>query len=203
MAGLAGRLGALVERVKGAPAVQQRLSGGGKELLGHALVGGLWSGASTALFTGNPIAGLAVGAADTLLSAGAAKQLGKINPKLAGKYYNVTPQGSRISQLEYRPSGAQNLLMVGTSIAAPMLVEPIFASNQITGLSDEQLRQLTAEPVAMDQTATTEQQLIQRQTMNPGEYQALSPGTMFQLNGVESTMGRGMIDPYGLSRGLM
>lgn len=203
MAGLAGRLGALVERVKATPVVQQRLSGGGKELLGHALMGGLWSGGSTALFTGNPIAGLAVGAADTLLSAGAAKQLGKINPNLAGKYYNVTPQGSKITQREYRPSGAQNLLMVGTSIAAPMVVEPIFASNQIAGLSEEQLRQLSSEPVVMDQTATTEQQLIQRQAMNPGEYQALSPGTMFQMNGVESTLGRGLIDPYGLSRGLV
>jgi len=203
MLGLAGRIGAALQGVKNAPVIQQRFAGGGKELLGHSALGGLWSGASTAMFTGNPVAGLAVGAADALLSAGAAKQLGKINPKLAGKYYTVTPPGSKVSHQEYRPSGPQSALMIGTSIAAPMLVEPIFASSQIAGLSQQELQQLSAEPVVMDQTATAEQQLMQRQAMNPGSQEALSPGTMFQMQGVESSLFRGAIDPYALTRGAM
>jgi hypothetical protein len=195
MLGLAGRIGAALQGVKNAPVIQQRLAGGGKELLGHSALGGLWSGASTAMFTGNPVAGLAVGAADALLSAGAAKQL--------GKYYTVTPPGSKVSHQEYRPSGPQSALMIGTSIAAPMLVEPIFASSQIAGLSQQELQQLSAEPVVMDQTATAEQQLMQRQAMNPGSQEALSPGTMFQMQGVESSLFRGAIDPYALTRGAM
>jgi hypothetical protein len=58
----------------------------------------------------------------------------------------------------------------------------------------------------MDQTATTEQQLLQRDLINRLQGEALSPGTMFQLQGVESSLTRGMsvdprIDPYGISRG--
>lgn len=203
MTRLAGKLGGLVQGIKQAPFVQQRLASGGKELLGHAAMGGAWSGVSTALFTGNPIAGLAVGVADTLLSAGAAKQLGKAGPRFAGKYYTVTPPGSRTSYQEYRPSGPQSALMIGTSIAAPMLVEPIFAANQIAGLSQDELQRLSSEPVVMDQTATAEQQLMQRQAMNPGSQEALSPGTMFQMQGVESSLLRGNLDPYGLARGAM
>ena len=57
----------------------------------------------------------------------------------------------------------------------------------------------------MDQTASLEQQLMQRAMLNRGATQSLSPGTQFQLNGLESTLTRGMqvpneLDPYGLNR---
>jgi hypothetical protein len=82
----------------------------------------------------------------------------------------------------------------------------MYAGEQIANLSEDQLRQLIAEPVVMDQTATAEQQLIQRDLVNNLQAQSLSPGTMFQMQGVESTLGRGMavapqLDPYGIMRG--
>jgi hypothetical protein len=63
-----------------------------------------------------------------------------------------------------------------------------------------------SEPVVMDQTLTAEQQLLQRDLINQLQAQSLSPGTMFQMQGIESTLGRGMsvapqIDPYGIMRG--
>jgi len=203
MGGLAGRFSGFLQGAKQAPFIQQRLAGGGKELLGHATTGGVFTGLATTLYTGNPLAGLAVGAADVLASAGIAKQVGKLGPNFAGKYYNVAPVGSKKAITEYRPSMAQNLSMVGTSIAAPVLLEPLFAANQITNLSEEQLQQVLAEPVAMDQTATSEQQIIQRQLLNQHMTQALSPGTMFQMQGIESTLMRPSagLDPYNLSRG--
>ena len=203
MLGLAGKFSSALGNVGKAPFVQQRLSGGGKELLGHAATGGLFTGLATTLYTGNPLAGLAVGAADTLLSAGIAKQVGKISPKLAGKYYDVRPQGSKKFTQEYRPSMDQNIAMVGTSIATPILLEPLFAAQQVSNLSPEQLQALSSQPIEMDQTATSEQQLIQRQLLNQQLAQSLSPGTMFQMQGLESTLMRPSpgLDPYGLSKG--
>jgi hypothetical protein len=48
---------------------------------------------------------------------------------------------------------------------------------------------------------------MQRDMINNLQDQSLSPGTMFQMQGIESTLGRGMsvdprLDPYGLSRGM-
>jgi|31_taG_2_1085359.scaffolds.fasta_scaffold04399_3 hypothetical protein len=203
MQALAGRLVNSLSRLGATPFVQQRFAKGGKELLKNASFGGLFSGGITALATGNPIAGLAVGAADTLASAGIAKQIGKVSPRLAGKYYSVTPAGSTKTVQEFRPSTAQNIAMIGTSLAVPSVVEPIFASNQIAGLSQEDLQRLSAEPVVMDQTATTQQQVIQRTALDNIQVQSLSPGTMFQMQGLESTMYRppAGLDPYGLTRG--
>ena len=58
-------------------------------LLKSSATGGLFSGGLTALFTGNPIAGLAVGAADTLGSAALATGIGALGTrKVLGKNIN-------------------------------------------------------------------------------------------------------------------
>ena len=58
-------------------------------LLRSSATGGLFSGGLTTLFTGNPIAGLAVGAADTLGSAALATGLGALGTrKVLGKNIN-------------------------------------------------------------------------------------------------------------------
>lgn len=184
MLALAGKLAG---RLKATPFVQNRLAGGGKELLKQSMYGAGISGLLSGIATGNPLVGMAVGTADLLASAGAAKQVGKLGPKFAGRYAQVSPVGG-VPYTEYRPSLAQTTTMLGTSFAAPALVEPLFASRQLAGLSEEELQQLMAEPVSMDQTATAEQQLLQRQLLSRGATQALSPGTMFQLQGVESSL---------------
>ena len=58
-------------------------------LLKSSATGGLFSGGLTALFTGNPLAGLAVGAADTLGSAALATGIGALGTrKVLGKNIN-------------------------------------------------------------------------------------------------------------------
>ncbi len=58
-------------------------------LLRSSATGGLFSGGLTALFTGNPIAGLAVGAADTLGSAALATGIGALGTRrVLGKNIN-------------------------------------------------------------------------------------------------------------------
>ena len=58
-------------------------------LVKSSATGGLFSGGLTALFTGNPIAGLAVGAADTLGSAALATGIGALGTrKVLGKNIN-------------------------------------------------------------------------------------------------------------------
>jgi NAD dependent epimerase/dehydratase family enzyme len=89
------------------------------------------------------------------------------------------------------------------SVGAALATAPMLANDQIAALSQQQLQQLMAEPVVMDQTATAEQQLLQRDLINNLQGEALSPGTMFQMQGIESTLGRidPSLDPYGIMRG--
>jgi hypothetical protein len=77
------------------------------------------------------------------------------------------------------------------------------AGSHIANMSQQQLQQMLAEPVVMDQTLTAEQQLLQRDLINNLQGEALSPGTMFQMQGIESTLGRvdPSLDPYGIMRG--
>lgn len=180
------------------------LAGGGKELLGHAAPGAITTGILSTLSTGNPVAGLAVAGADLIGSTALARGLGKISPKLAGRYETIIPEGGKAYK-QYTPSLAQNIGMGVGSIGSIMAIEPIFAGQQLGQLNQQQIQQLTAEPLNMDQTATTQQQLIQRQLIDQVKNQALSPGTMFQMQGVESTLLRPSagIDQYGLARGAL
>jgi hypothetical protein len=194
--------GQLLSKLGGNPQVQRALAGGGKELLAHSVPGAVMTGMFTTLSTGNPVAGLAVGATDLLGSAALAKGVGKLSPKLAGRYQTVIPKNGKSYQ-EYSPSVAQNIAMGVGSVGAALAVEPLFAGNQLANINPQQLQQLIAEPVVMDQTATSEQQLIQRQLINNLRTQALSPGTMFQMQGVESTLMRPTmgLDQFNISSG--
>jgi len=109
-----------------------KIAGGFKELLGHAGVGALFSGGLTTLYTGNPLIGAAVGAADLFGSAGAAHLLGKTVPKWAGGYTKSIPTDAAGKALKgakavntYSPSMPQHIAMGVTSIAAPTVLEPM------------------------------------------------------------------------------
>jgi hypothetical protein len=123
--------------VKLAGNVLKRLSQkGGKEIAQSALPGSILTGILGGITTGNPLAGLAIGAADFGLSAGAARLMAK-SPRLAGKYSGVVSENDlRAAQIAglpvdankikevYNPSLAQNLAMIGGSVAAPVVLEP-------------------------------------------------------------------------------
>ena len=122
-----------------------KIAGGFKDLLGHAGVGALFSGGLTTLYTGNPLIGAAVGAADLFGSAGAAHLLGKTVPKWAGGYTKSIPTDAAGQALKsakavntYSPSMPQHVAMGVTSIAAPTVLEPMLRGGTEPPYTDQQ-----------------------------------------------------------------
>jgi hypothetical protein len=155
-------------------------SQGGSELLSTALPGAVLGGVVSTMATGNPLAGLAVGAADLGLSYGGARALEKLRPQMAGKYgyqlspkqYEAAKQGApiNVSQLKgaYTPSAAQHGLMYAGSVGATLGIEPLFMQQKY----------------AEEQAATQAQQLQQMQQINGLQQQMNSPGTLYQMQGL-------------------
>jgi len=155
-------------------------SKGGSELLSTALPGAALGGIVSTIATGNPIAGLAVGAADLGLSYGGARALQQYAPKMAGKYnYALSPkqveaakEGApiNVSQLKgaYTPSAAEHGLMYAGSVGATLGIEPMFMQQRY----------------AEEQAATQAQQLQQMQQINNLQQQMNSPGTLYQMQGL-------------------
>jgi len=153
---------------------------GGSELLSTALPGAALGGIVSIIATGNPLAGLAVGAADLGLSYGGARALQQYAPKMAGKYgYQLSPkeyesakQGNPINvaqlQKTYTPSAAEHGLMYAGSVGATLGIEPMFMQQQY----------------AEEQAATQAQQLQQMQQINDLQQQMTSPGTLYQMQGL-------------------
>ena len=117
---------------------------GGKEIAQSALPGSILTGILGGITTGNPLAGLAIGAADFGLSAGAARLMAK-SPRLAGKYSGSVsakdleaaelackPVDAAKVQRTYTPSLAKNIAMIGGSVAAPVVLEPMFLGQRQT-----------------------------------------------------------------------
>jgi hypothetical protein len=154
---------------------------GGSELLSTALPGAALGGIVSTIATGNPLAGLAVGAADLGLSYGGARALQQYAPKMAGKYgYQLSPkeyesakQGNPINvaqlQKAYTPSAAEHGLMYAGSVGATLALEPWFMQQRYE---------------AEQQAATQAQQLQQMQQINGLEQQLNSPGTLYQMQGL-------------------
>jgi hypothetical protein len=102
---------------------------------------------------------------------------------------------------------AQNLASGAGTVASVMIAPTFLPATQLAAEDPRLLQQLIAEPQVMDQTAALQQQIMQRDMINNLQTQSLSPGTMFQMQGIESTLERDMqvdprLDPYGLSRGM-
>jgi hypothetical protein len=190
---------------------QAMLSDKTAEVARAAAPGAVLSSAFTALGGGGIPATAATGLLDMALSTAGGRLAGKVTPE---RIMKITGQGPKRQKVANFLAGAkpgdmsmlQNLSMGVGSVGASMAALPLYPSQQIVSLSPSQIQQLISEPVVMDQTATTEQQLMQRDLINRLRGEALSPGTMFQMAGVESTLTRGMsvdpsIDPYGIMRG--
>ena len=116
-----------------------------QDLLKNAGIGALFSGGLTTLYTGNPLIGAIVGAADLFGSAGAADFLGKKFPKWAGGYStsratdakgNFLPDSKPVTN--WAPSTQQHVAMGITSIAAPMVVEPLLTGGTQPPYTDQQ-----------------------------------------------------------------
>lgn len=180
MAGLAGRLSGLLQQASQSKVGQKLLDKGGKELLVSSVPGAALTTVLSTITTGNPLAGLAVGATDLGLSFGAARALA--STKLAGKYRNyasdedvakytgVSNIPTSALKREYVPSMAQNAAMIGGSAAAAIGLEPLFLQMQ--------------QQQATNQMITQQQQLGQQEALNQMYAPYTADGTMYQLQGL-------------------
>jgi hypothetical protein len=195
--------GQALQRILGSRMGQAMMAPATKEVVKASVPGAVLGGGFTLMAGGGVPAALATGGLDIGLSTLAGRLAGKVTPEALSK---VTGQRAANFIAGAKPgelSMLQHMAMGGGSVAAAVATHPLYAGAQIANLSEQQLQQLTAEPIAMDQTATAEQQMMQRDLVNNLQAQSLSPGTMFQMQGIESTLGRvdPSLDPYGIMRG--
>ena len=203
---LAGRLAQQLASSRLGKAV---LGGEGKDILVQNIPNAVTGGLLTLAGTGSIPAALATAGLDMGLSYGGARLAGKLGApgvKQTILREEVKDGVKSIQRIpEYRQSMAQNLASGAGTVASVMIAPTFLPVTQLAAEDPRLLQQLIAEPTVMDQTASLQQQLMQRQMVNQLQAQSLSPGTMFQMQGIESSLGRGMqvpgsLDPYGLNR---
>ena len=200
---LAGRLG---QRIAASQLGKKILGGEGKDLLVQNIPGAITGGLFTLAGTGSIPAALVSAGLDMGLSYGGARLAGKLGAPGAQQTILRKNKAGKTETIEnYEMSGPQKIASGVGNVAAVMLAPSFLPATQLAAENPRLLQQLTTEPTVMDQTASLEQQLMQRAMLNRGATQSLSPGTQFQLNGLESTLTRGMqvpseLDPYGLNR---
>ena len=203
---LAGRL---AKQIASSKIGQKILGTEGKEILVQNIPGAITGGLFTLAAGGSIPEAVGTAALDMGLSLGGARLAGKMGAPgtrqtaLRESVKNGVKTINRVE--EFKPSVMQNITMGAGTVAAPLLMASFAPATQLAMQDPALLQQLTAEPTVMDQTASLQQQLMQRQTVNDLQAQSLSPGTMFQLQGIESSLVRGMqvpgsLDPYGLNR---
>lgn len=132
--------------------------------------------------TGNPTAGVAYAAGDFLLNyplVGLARKIAPGTP--AGTATIRTKAGQTITkEVPYTPSNLEQGVNLGASFLSAPLVDiatkgALYQQNQ------------TIQPTQLSQEQQIYQQAQQRQAVNRLEAQALSPGTQFQMQGLEHT----------------
>ena len=203
---LAGRL---AKQIADSKITQRILGSEGKELLAQNIPGAITGGLFTLAAGGSIPEAMGTAALDMGLSFGGARLAGKLGAPGVRQTVlreNVKDGVKTIDRIkEFKPSGMQQVAMGAGTVAAPFLMASFAPATQLAAEDPRLLQQLIAEPTVMDQTASLQQQLMQREMVNKLQAQSLSPGTMFQMQGIESSLGRGMqvpvsLDPYGLNR---
>ena len=198
--------GQALQRILGSRMGQAMMAPATKQAVKASIPGSVLTSGFTALAGGGLVPSLATGALDIGLSTAGARLAGKVTPEMLSRVTGKRAANFLAGSKPGEMSALQNIAMGAGSVGATLATAPMIAGSQIANLSQEQLQQILSEPVVMDQTLTAEQQLLQRDLINNLQGQALSPGTMFQMQGIESTLGRGMgvspeLDPYGIMRG--
>ena len=202
---LAGRLG---QRIAASQLGKKILGGEGKDLLVQNIPGAITGGLFTLAGTGSIPAALVSAGLDMGLSYGGARLAGKLGAPGAQQTILRKNKAGKTEPIEnYEMSGPQKIASGVGNVAAVMLAPSFLPATQLAAENPRLLQQLIEEPQVMDQTAALQQQIMQRDMINNFQGQSLSPGTMFQMQGIESTLGREMsvdprLDPYGLSRGM-
>ena len=205
---LAGRL---AKQIADSKITKRILGDEGKEILAQNIPGAITGGLFTLAAGGSPMEAVGTATLDMGLSFGGARLAGRLGAPgtrqtvLRESVKNGVKTIDRVP--EFKPSAMQSIAMNAGTFAAPTLMTSFAPATQLAAEDPRLLQQLIAEPTVMDQTASLQQQLMQRQMVNQLQAQSLSPGTMFQLQGIESSLGRGIsvdprLDPYGITRGM-
>jgi hypothetical protein len=199
--------GRLAKKIADSQVGKKILGGEGKDLLVQNIPGAITSGLFTLAGTGSVPAALTTAALDMGLSYGGARLAGKYSPGAEQTILRKNKAGDIETIKNYEMSMPQKIVSGAGNVASVMIAPSFFPATQVATEDPALLQQLTAEPMVMDQTASVQQQLIQRDMINKLQTQSLSPGTMFQMQGIESTLGRNIpvdprLDPYGIARGM-
>lgn len=157
---------------------------GGRELVAQALPGAAITSVLGTITTGNPLAGLAIGLSDVALSAGAARALaGKtkagLPKRFAGRYVQqIDPKTGQKLPQTYQASLPQNIALLAGSVAAPIVLEPMFMPDRYTQQEIQQSQE------AIRPQLTQQQQVSQLAALNNLQYMDNAPGTLYQMQGL-------------------
>ena len=174
------------------PAVQQLA--GGRQIAELLVPGALVTGGVTLMGTGDPGQAALATALDLGIGAGGMALAGKFAPGRLGNLTYVNRKGETVTDKIYRPSMAQDVAIQAS---------PILGGLVLAGM------QKPYQPGNQQQTAT--QQDAQRVAVNNLQQELNVPGTQFQLQGLPGRVVTGegsyvppnVLDPYGLSRGMI
>ena len=190
---LAGRLGQTGMLSAAQQAEKQAIN---KSLLGSSVPGAIMVAGFNMLGGVDPMTSLAAGAMDLGINYGGMKLAGRLSPGRMGTL-SYQQDGKTVTKPEFMPSRAQGLVQGVSPIISSLAAMPMILNSLIQKQQED-----------MDQTVSMQQQALQRELVNGLQAQALSPGTQFQMQGLEqtidpSTLMANMADPYGYGRGVI
>ena len=189
----AGRLGQTGMLSAAEQAEKQAIN---KSLLGNSVPGAIMVAGFNMLGGVDPMTSLAAGAMDLGINYGGMKLAGRLSPGRMGTL-SYQQDGKTVTRPEFMPSRAQGLVQGVSPIISSLAAMPMIQNSLIQKQQED-----------MDQTVSMQQQALQRELVNGLQAQALSPGTQFQMQGLEqtidpSTLMANMADPYGYGRGVI
>jgi len=125
----------------------------------------------------NPLTALAAGAIDLGMNYGGVQLAGKYSPGNLGKLSYTDPRTKElVEHNQFIPSRMQRGVQMVAPIASSLAIMPLIQAQE------------QQQPEQIDQTVSTDQQIMQRQYINNLQNQTVSPGTNFQMQGLESTL---------------
>lgn len=166
-----------------------------KDVATPALTSGSIAGGFALLGGANPLQALATAATDAVASGTAVGLLRTLSPKSYAKRTLIDPQ-TREKVVQQGGHPMEGWLNFGTSVGMGYLMNPI-----IYGTNDVQNQVMPTDTVQAQQIL---QENIQRDLLNSrlaGKYalpNAYSPGTMFQMQGLEATIPSALAQREGM-----
>lgn len=128
--------------------------------------------------TGGPVAGAAYAAGDFLLNYPLVRGARKLFPGNPITTIQKNKKGEEIVRETVQPSMAESVVNIAGSFASAPIVDLVTQGSLLPKQPD---------PVNISQEQQLYQQALQRQRVNQLQQQALSPGTQFQMQGLEHT----------------